>query len=85
MKYIQNAITTKIELALEDSDISLSDFAHDIAIYMMNWLENMSDLNKSYISPETYNSKQTTDLLMKFLLHWPSHLAAAHNLLTNEP
>ena len=85
MEYDQEAITEKIKIALDELNKFNSDLAHDIAFHMTDWLEDMSELNKFYIYPESYNSKQVTDLLMKFLLHAPNHLAAAHKLFTKEP
>ena len=85
MEYDQEAITEKIKIALDESNKFNGNLAYDIAFHMTDWLEDMSELNKFYIYPESYNSKQVTDLLMKFLLHAPNHLAAAHKLFTKEP
>lgn len=85
MEYDKESIVAKIKSALEETYNIKSEISHGTAFYMTDWLEDMSDLHEFYISPESYTSKQTTDLLMKFLLHVPNHLVAAHKLYTNEP
>ena len=85
MEYDKESIVVKIKTAMEETYNITEEISYDTAFHMTDWLEDMLDLHKFYMSPESYTSKQTTDLLMKFLLHVPNHLVAAHKLYTNEP
>jgi len=85
MNYDCDTIAAKIEEALIETDWTPRDLSHDVAFHMTDWLDDLSTLQAFYASPETYTSSQIVDLLTRFLLHVPNHVAAAGKLLTGEP
>jgi len=85
MQYDRDAIVSGLTRALEVSDGVPDEAVRDIAFHMTDWLDDLSELHAFYTSPDTYSTKQVTDLLMGFLLHVPNHLAAASKLYTGEP
>ena len=46
---------------------------------------DLAALQAFYAAPEGHSDSQVRDLLMRFLLHAPAHLAAASRLYTGEP
>ena len=85
MNYDKNKIADNIKNALIESGEYKVESAKDIAFHMTDWINDMIELSNLYSSPDSYNSKQIENLLLKYLLHVPNHLAAAHKLLTSEP
>ncbi len=84
MTYDEKAIVSSIEKAMKKMDLT-DEKAHDIAFHMTDWLEDLAKLQKYYEAPEKLSSDEASDLLMKFLLHVPNHIAAAMKLISDFP
>lgn len=85
MHYDRDAIVTALMHALEASEWASHETCRDIAFHMTDWLDDLSRLQAFYESPDGCEPAQVIDLLMAFLVHAPSHLAAASKLFTDDP
>ena len=52
---------------------------------MTDWLNDLEAFHRFCQSPDTLSSEELSDLLTKFLVHVPNHLAAAGKLYTGFP
>ena len=84
MKYDENKIREAIEVALKDSDMQPTEIS-DAAFHMTDWLSDLEEWTLFCDKPESLSSEQIQDLLMGFLIHVPSHVAAASKLVTGIP
>ncbi|MGI9262770.1 MAG: hypothetical protein ACR2QR_12075 [Woeseiaceae bacterium] len=80
-----NVVSQAIERALEANEYGTPETRHDIAFHMTDWLADLEEWHTYCQSPETLDAEQTIELLIRFLVHVPNHLAAASKLLTNIP
>jgi len=80
MSFDQDKIRNKIELSLQSSGKYDKNTCKDIAFHMTDWLNDLDNLCQFYQNPEEYESPE--EILMKFLIHVPEHLAAAAKLMT---
>jgi len=80
MSFDRDKIRKKIELSLQSSGNYENNTCKDIAFHMTDWLNEMDALCQFYQKPEEYEHPE--EILMKFLVHVPNHLAAASKLLT---
>lgn len=80
-----DVVSQAIERALEADEYGTPEVRHDIAFHMTDWLTDLEEWHSYCQSPETLDADQTTDLLIRFLVHVPNHLAAASKLLTGIP
>lgn len=85
MEYDRATIVSKLESALKETEWVSNDVPHNVAFHMTDWLDDLQQLQSFYSAPESYSQSEITDLLMSFLVHVPSHLAAASKLFTGEP
>jgi len=79
---------TKIKIALRKAftETGMDPKKIDDAIFhMTDWLEDHGNLNSFYEDPDSKSAKEISDLLMKFLVHVPAHVAAASKLVTELP
>jgi hypothetical protein len=59
--------------------------AGDIAFHMTDWLEELSRFHAFCRAPGRRRPREVEELLLAFLIHVPSHLAAAARLMTGTP
>ena len=85
MDYDTTAITRRIEQALARSGPELAANATELAFHMTDWADDLAALQAFYAAPDGHSDDQVRELLMRFLLHAPAHLAAASRLYTGEP
>lgn len=69
------------DVALREAGLS-TEFAHDVAFHMTDWLDDFKELLQFYQDPEAPSSEDVSKLLIQFLVHVPNHLAAAAKLYT---
>jgi hypothetical protein len=80
MSFELDKIRKKIELSLQSSGKYDKNTCKDIAFHMTDWLNDLDSLCQFYQNPEEYESPE--EILIKFLVHVPNHLAAAAKLMT---
>ena len=78
-------IRKTLEKALEECEYSPEECRSDIAFHMTDWLNDLEEWNQFCQSPEKFKSEAVEELLMKFLIHVPNHLAAASKLMLDIP
>src|SRR5687767_6511528 len=61
------------------------EIASDIAFHLTDWLDDFEALYRFYADPSSLDDKRAQELLFRFLVHVPNHLAAASKLLTGIP
>ena len=74
-----------IERALEADEYGTPEIRHDIAFHMTDWLADLEEWHAYCQSPESLEPDQTIELLIRFLVHVPNHVAAASKLMTGIP
>lgn len=79
------SIRQAIEHALEQQDFGSAETRRDIAFHMTDWLLDLEEWSAFCQSPEDLDSGAMADLLTRFLVHVPNHLAAASKLMTGIP
>ncbi len=76
------AIRARIETALANE---CGSDARDVAFHMTDWLPELEGLLRVYDNPANANDEEVASALMAFLLHAPSHVAAASRLYAGAP
>lgn len=84
MSYDENKIKESIASALKDSEI-LPENINDAVFHMTDWLGDLTEWHAFCENPGSLSDDELQDLLMKFLVHVPSHVAAASKLITGFP
>jgi len=59
--------------------------SRDVAFHMTDWLKDLQQLHDFCTEPEALAPVQIRELLYRFLVHVPNHVAAAGKLLTGVP
>jgi len=77
-------IREKIRLSLIEADLGELNY-DDIAFHMTDWVDDLRELVAFYENPAEYDAEHVADLMFKFLVHVPNHLAAASKLLLDAP
>lgn len=80
--------THKIEESLVKAFKSLeldNRVIDDAVFHMTDWLNDLKEWNKFCENPDSLSSEELSDLVMDFLVHVPSHVAAASKLVTGLP
>jgi hypothetical protein len=57
----------------------------DVAFHLTDCRGDLEELLGFYADPDAYSDAQVYDLLIRFLVHVPNHLAAASKLFTGVP
>jgi len=57
----------------------------DVAFHMTDWLGDLKEWHSFCENPDSLSVEEVQELLMKYLVHVPAHLAAASKLVTGEP
>ncbi len=78
-------IRQAIEDALEADGFTSAKVRRDIGFHMTDWLSDLEEWTAYCQAPDSLNADQAIELLTRFLLHVPNHLAAASKLATGEP
>ena len=81
----EDRVRAAIVTALTASGDLPTEVVDDIAFHMTDWLDDLRELAQFYEAPEGLSPSQVDDLLGRFLVHAPNHLAAAVKLYTGEP
>ena len=84
MEYDKDKIIKSITVALKDFDMQ-PDVINDAAFHMTDWLNDLDAWHSFCKKPDSLSSDELQDLLMGFLIHVPSHVAAAGKLVTGFP
>ena len=84
MPYDKDKITASIVVALQDLDMQ-PEVINDAAFHMTDWLSDLDGWHTFCEKPDSLSSDELQDLLMSFLIHAPSHIAAASKLVTGFP
>ena len=85
MEYNREEIVRRIE-SVAKSEMELSDdAAHDVAFHMTDWLNNLAEWVNFCSNPELINDDQLCELMLRFLVHVPNHVAAASKLFADVP
>lgn len=85
MPFDRKQIEAAIEVALRTEAELPEATVRDIAFHMTDWLDDLRSLQAFYDAPANLSTKEIEQLLIKFLVHAPNHLAAACKLLTDIP
>lgn len=59
--------------------------ADDVAFHMTDWLDDLARFAQFCAEPDQWKDQEIEEMLLSFLVHVPSHLAAASKLLTGLP
>ena len=59
--------------------------AGDVAFHMTDWLDDLGNFSRFCADPHSMSNAEVSQLLTKFLIHVPNHLAAASKLYTGIP
>ncbi|MEQ8191528.1 MAG: hypothetical protein ABRQ39_26415 [Candidatus Eremiobacterota bacterium] len=81
MNFDREKIRKNIEISLQSSGNYKNNTCKDIAFHMTDWLNDLEELCRFYQNPEEYKSPE--EILMKFLIHVPGHLAEAAKVLND--
>lgn len=84
MAYEKNKIKESISKALKDLDMQ-QDVIDDAVFHMTDWLTDLREWHSFCEKPDSLSANELQDLLMKFLVHVPAHVAAAGKLITGLP
>jgi len=76
-KCIEDAARSEAELSVE--------IARDVSFHMTDWLDDLALYVDFCRNPLAFSPAQVNDLLIKFLVHVPNHVAAASKLYTDIP
>ena len=67
-------------------EMSLSESAAaDVAFHMTDWLADLEAYQRFCLHPTALSDAEVSQLLIRFLLHVPNHVAAASKLYTDVP
>lgn len=72
------------QVAVSEAELS-HQAAQDVAFHMTDWLADLEAFVQSCQRPEDFSAGQVDQLLLKFLVHVPNHLAAAAKLYADFP
>ena len=78
-------IVDAVEDALESEAIGDAETRHDIAFHLTDWLPDLEEWYQYCQSPESLSASDTVEMLVRFLIHVPNHVAAASKLLNDIP
>ncbi len=81
----QKRIVDAIKDALESEGVGDAGIRHDIAFHLTDWLPDLQEWYEYCQSPESLSASDTVEMLIRFLVHVPNHVAAASKLLTDIP
>lgn len=84
MAYDENKIKESIASALRDLDLQ-PEVIDDAVFHMTDWLSDLKEWSSFCENTESLSIDEIQDLLMKFLVHVPAHVAAAGKLVTGLP
>ncbi len=71
-------------VALSEAGLSEA-VANDVAFHMTDWLKDLEAFYSFCVSPQGVPDETVSDLLIRFLVHVPNHLAAASKLYMDIP
>lgn len=81
----EKSIRDRIEYVAR-TEMHLSEsIASEVAFHMTDWLNELEEFHNFCHSPGALSSEELSGLLTNFLVHVPSHVAAAGKLYTGSP
>lgn len=84
MKYDHEKIREALGVALKEFDMQPSQTS-DAVFHMTDWLDDLEEWTMFCEKPEALLVDQVLEILMRFLVHVPNHVAAASKLITGIP
>ena len=84
MEFEEEKIKDAISKALKDLDME-AEIIDEATFHMTDWLSDLNEWHSFCDNPDSLSSDELQDLLMSFLAHVPSHVAAASKLITGFP
>jgi hypothetical protein len=78
-------IRQAIEKAIQRETEFSESVVGDVAFHMTDWLEDLDVYYKFCEDPDNPSSKKIHELLIRFLVHVPNHIAAASKLFLDIP
>jgi len=85
MNFDEREIAARIAAAAEECMELPTPVARDVAFHMTEWLDDLEALLAFYNEPGALSPDDALEVLTKFLVHAPNHIAAAAKLLTGFP
>ena len=67
-----------------EAELSADD-ARDVAFHLTDWLDDLAAFLSFVRSPDDMSARKVNDMLIRFLVHVPNHLAAAAKLYAGAP
>jgi len=71
-------------ICTEYENLSATD-ANDVAFHMTDWVDDLQDFYRLAAEPDGFTDDEARELMIRFLLHVPNHVAAAAKLFTGIP
>ncbi len=84
MPFDEARIQRAIVGALESYDFA-PEVSQDVAFHMTDWLSDMEQWDAFCQNPDSLSPDDVHTLLIRFLIHAPNHIAAAHKLFLGYP
>ena len=83
MKIDPAKLSQRIEqVAMEEAQLTEA-IAHQVAFHMTDWLDDLEDYHSFATDPAGLTDEEVNELLIRFLIHVPNHLAAASKLFND--
>ena len=80
-KQIQGAIEAAVRKEAELPEATV----RDVAFHMTDWLDDLCRFYEFCKAPTDFSTRKIEEMLIRFLVHVPNHIAAASKLLTDIP
>lgn len=80
----QKELINEISVILQKHDIK-KKVADDIGFHITDWYDNLEELHLCIKDIKSYDSEKVYQIITDFLIHAPSHIAAASKLMTGDP
>ena len=81
----ENPVRKAIEDALLKEEYEPESLRRDIAFHLTDWLSDLDSWSAFCADPDSLSSEEIVELLTRFLIHVPNHVAAASKLMLEIP
>ena len=78
-------VRRQIEASLAEIGWDPPEARTEIGLHMTDWIDELSALHSFYRDPSGFDAESVQELLVRFLVHVPNHLAAASKLMLDIP
>lgn len=79
------AFIQKFQAVLEADGSLTPEAAREAAFHLTDWIEDLVDFADLLRRPGVWPKEEARSFLMRFLVHVPNHLNAAHRILHGRP